>query len=171
MVRVGAFDTIQRKVELIRGEIVEMNPAGPLHDDLITYLTNWSVRSCDFAKTIVTSQTGLDLEDQQSRPEPDLMWLKKARYTEAHPRATDVQLAVEVSHSSLMIELGVKGSLYSEAAIVEYWIVDTQARCIHVNRSPASHGYRVREVYNERDTLTSLCCPTAVLSLTELFQF
>jgi len=36
MVRVGAFDRITRKVELIKGELLEMNPAGPIHDDLIT---------------------------------------------------------------------------------------------------------------------------------------
>ena len=39
MVSVGAFDRLERKVELIRGELIEMNPAGPIHDDLITYLT------------------------------------------------------------------------------------------------------------------------------------
>ena len=54
MVRVGAFDTIPRKIELIRGELLEMNPAGPIHDDLITYLNNWSVRNADPAKTLIT---------------------------------------------------------------------------------------------------------------------
>ena len=45
MVERGAFDHLNRKIELIRGELREINPAGPLHDDLITYLTNWSARS------------------------------------------------------------------------------------------------------------------------------
>jgi len=31
----GAFDHLNRKIELIYGEIREMNPAGPVHDDLI----------------------------------------------------------------------------------------------------------------------------------------
>ena len=35
MVARGAFEAINRKVELIRGVIVEMNPAGPVHDDLV----------------------------------------------------------------------------------------------------------------------------------------
>jgi Uma2 family endonuclease len=60
MVQIGAFDRLKRKIELIRGELIEMNPAGPIHDDLITYLTNWSVRSADPLQTLVTSQTGLD---------------------------------------------------------------------------------------------------------------
>ena len=45
MVECGAFDHLHRKIELIRGEIREMNPAGPAHNDYITYLTNWSVRA------------------------------------------------------------------------------------------------------------------------------
>ena len=46
-----AFDGLERKIELIRGEWIEKNPAGPVHDDLITYLTHWSVRSADPLQT------------------------------------------------------------------------------------------------------------------------
>ncbi len=60
MVRKGAFDDLERRVELIRSDVVEVNPAGPVHDDIILYLTNWSVRCCDPHKTLVTSQTGID---------------------------------------------------------------------------------------------------------------
>ncbi|HBJ33826.1 MAG TPA: Uma2 family endonuclease, partial [Planctomycetaceae bacterium] len=84
MVRVGAFDRIERKVELIRGELIETNPAGPLHDDLIAYLNTWSARNSRESQTLFTSQTGLDLPEVQSRPEPDLMWIRAARYRDAH---------------------------------------------------------------------------------------
>ena len=40
MVEKGAFDHLSKKIELIYGVIEEMNPAGPLHDDLIEYLTD-----------------------------------------------------------------------------------------------------------------------------------
>ena len=120
MVRVGALDTIPRKIELIRGELLEMNPAGPIHDDLITYLNNWSVRNADPAKTLITSQTGLDLPEQESRPEPDIMWIRAARYRNGHPQAGDVQLAIEVSYSSLAYDLETKRRLYAEAGIREY---------------------------------------------------
>lgn len=44
MAEAGAFDTLEhRKVELIRGELLFISPAGPIHDDLITYLTRWSI--------------------------------------------------------------------------------------------------------------------------------
>ena len=113
-----------------------MNPAGPIHDDLITFLTNWSVRNSETARTLITSQTGLDLPEVQSRPEPDLMWIRATRYRDHHPRSTDVQLAIEVAYSSLVYDLEIKRRLYAESNIQEYWIVDPQARCIHVHRQP-----------------------------------
>ncbi|MCC9656075.1 Uma2 family endonuclease [Rhodopirellula halodulae] len=169
MVRVGAFDQIDRKVELIRGELIQMNLAGPLHDDLITYLTNWSARGVDPAVSLITSQTGLDLPETQSRPEPDLLWLRAARYRDAHPRASDVQLAIEVAFSSLAYELETKRRLYAESNIVEYWIVDAQAQCVHVHRHPVQGDYQDRSVSTRNDILSPLIQPSAKLELNDLF--
>ncbi len=169
MVRVGAFDTIARKIELIRGELTEMNPAGPIHDDLITYLTNWSVRNSDPTSTLVTSQTGLDLPELESRPEPDLMWIRAARYRDHHPRASDVQLAIEVSYSSLSYDLETKRRLYAEAGIAEYWIVDLQANCIHVHRDPHGVDYLTRFVCTVDQRLSPTILEKAVLDLRDLF--
>lgn len=169
MVHVGAFDRLDRKIELIRGELIEMNPAGPVHDDLITYLTNWSARNADPNQTLVTSQTGLNLPELQSRPEPDLMWIRAARYRESHPSATDVQLAIEVSDSSLVYDLDTKRRLYAESSIQEYWIVDSQAQCVHVHRKPGKGDYAERFVCTLDDTLSPLFRPAAQLNLHELF--
>ena len=169
MVRLGAFDRLDRKIELIRGELIEMNPAGPIHDDLITYLTNWSVRSEDPLQTLVTSQTGLDLPELQSRPEPDLMWIRLDRYRNSHPKATDVQLAIEVSFSSLAYDLETKRRLYAESNIQEYWIVDSQSHCIHVHRQPIQGDYQQRSVRSIADTLSPLIQPNAKLDLRDLF--
>lgn len=170
MVRVGAFDRIERKVELIRGELIEMNPAGPIHDDLITYLTNWSVRNSAPERTRITSQTGLDLPEVQSRPEPDLMWIRAARYRDHHPRSGDVQLAIEVAFSSLAYDLETKRRLYAESKIGEYWIVDPQAHCIHVHRDPVNDDYRERFVCTTSGTLSPLIEPNANLDLSDLFE-
>lgn len=170
MVRVGAFDAIDRKIELIRGELVEMNPAGPIHGDLIIFLTNWSAQHCDPKVTLISSQTDLELRSQQSRPEPDLTWLRKARYRTAHPQATDVQLAIEVADSSLIRDLEDKRKLYAEAGIVEYWVVDAQANCIHVNRHPVAGDYTARHVYKSPETIAPAIRPTALLPLADLFD-
>ena len=169
MVRVGAFDRIERKIELIRGELLEMNPAGPIHDDLITYLNNWSVRNADPERTLITSQTGLDLPEVQSRPEPDLMWIRATRYRDHHPRSADVQLAIEVAYSSLVYDLEIKRRLYAESNIGEYWIVDPQARCIHIHRQPNDGDYTDRFVRSDPGTISPLIQPTATLDLSDLF--
>jgi Uma2 family endonuclease len=119
MVKLGAFDHVDRKVELIRGELVEMNPAGPVHDDFVTYLNNWSFRSSDPVVTVITSQTGLDLPERESRSEPDVFWIKAKRYRDRHPQAEDVQLAIEVADASLAKDLEVKRTLYAEVMIVD----------------------------------------------------
>jgi Uma2 family endonuclease len=170
MVRAGAFDCIDRKVELIRGELIEMNPAGPVHDDLITYLTNWSAQNSQPTATLITSQTGLDLPEAQSRPEPDLMWLRAARYRQSHPRAADVQLAIEVADSSLVYDLETKRKLYAQCEIQEYWIVDVEANCVHAHRQPRGGDYRERFVRTAADTLSPIAEPTAVLQLSDLFM-
>jgi Uma2 family endonuclease len=79
MVLKGAFDDLNRRVELIRGEIVEINPAGPVHDDYVTYLNNWSSDARDKKVTQITSQTGIDMPQVQSRPEPDVFWVRRGR--------------------------------------------------------------------------------------------
>ena len=45
MIARGTFVGIPIKIELIHGELREMNPAGPVHEDYIDYLTRWSIES------------------------------------------------------------------------------------------------------------------------------
>lgn len=169
MVECGAFDHLHRKIELIRGEIREMNPAGPLHDGLVTYMTNWSVRNCPPDSTCVTSQTGLSLPEQHSKPEPDLMWLKAGRYLKRHPTGSDVQLAIEVSYSSLKNDLLEKAALYAEAEIVEYWIVDANASCLHVFQKPVAGEYTDRSIAKLGEFLAPRIAPDVKLDISDLF--
>ena len=170
MVECGAFDHLQRKIELIRGELREMNPAGPLHDGLITYLTTWSARSAPTESTVVTSQTGLSLRELHSRPEPDLLWLRAGRYRDHHPTAADVQLAIEVSYSSLKSDLLEKSGLYAEAGIAEYWCVDANASCIHVFQKPQNGEYTDRSIAKTGEFLSPLVAPAVQLDIHDLFE-
>jgi Uma2 family endonuclease len=169
MVLKGAFDDLNRRIELIRGEIVEMNPAGPVHDDYVTYLNNWSSDARDKNRTQITSQTGIDMPEVQSRPEPDVFWVRRARYRDGHPQAADVQLAIEVADSSLEKDLEIKRHLYAEVGIVEYWIVDCQNRCVHVFRAPEGTDYREHRIASETESICPLIAPDAHLDLNDLF--
>jgi Uma2 family endonuclease len=170
MVERGAFEHLNRKIELIRGELREMNPAGPLHDGLITYLNNWSVLAASKHDMLVTSQTGLNLRELESQPEPDLLWLVAGDYRKRHPSAADVRLAIEVSDSSLQSDLREKADLYAESGIAEYWIVDANTPCIHVYRTPQGNQYTDRAIVKPPNTISPLAAPDAGLDLSDLFD-
>ena len=170
MVACGAFDAINRKIELIRGEIVEMNPAGPVHDDVIDYLYDWSVRSTDRKMIHVRSQSGMSLPNLDSRPEPDVFWVKAKRYWESHPTAQDTLLAIEVADSSLHSDRTVKVGLYAEAGIQEYWIVDVQGNCVYMMREIATDGrYGFQRTLAVGDLISPIAQPTAILNIADLF--
>ena len=170
MVACGAFDAIDRKVELIRGDIREMNPAGPVHDDLIDYLYDWSVRSTERSKIHIRGQSGMDLPQLESRPEPDVFWVHAKRYFDRHPTGQDTLLAIEVADSSLQSDRTTKADLYAEAGIQEYWVVDVQGQCIYIMRRVAAdrrYGWLRTAVRGEE--ISPLAQPNAVLNVSDLF--
>lgn len=119
MVARGAFDGIgAKKIELIRGELRIMNPAGPIHNDFIDYLTRWSITRAAEDVATVRVQGGFVCDD--NRPEPDVLWLRPVRYGRSHPTAADVLLLIEVADSSLPTDLRGKADIYAKADVVEY---------------------------------------------------
>ncbi len=170
MVACGAFEAINSKVELIRGEIREINPAGPVHDDLIDYLNDWSVRSTERSEIHIRGQTGMALPQLDSRPEPDVFWVTAKRYMTGHPTGQDTLLAIEVADSSLQSDRTIKAELYFEAGIQEYWVVDVQGRSIDMMREIASdrrYGWQRTAAIGDR--ISPLAQPKAVLNVAELF--
>ena len=109
------------------------------------------------------------LAEFESRPEPDLLWIQSADYRERHPSASDVKLAIEVSDSSLKSDLREKAELYAEAGIVEYWIVDASASCVHVFRNPQGKEYTDRSIANRGDKISPIAAEGAVLAVSDLF--
>jgi len=173
MIEQGAFDRLHRRIELIRGELRKISPAGPIHDDLINFLAGWSTSIIDTERIRVRIQCGLELTEQESRPEPDVLWVAARRYLDRHPRASDVHLAIEVANSSLRFDMDEKATLYAEAGIIEYWIVDANAECIHLFREPQITSGQVRYQFRQRFELgmqiAPACMPQAMLNVSELF--
>jgi len=171
MVERGAFDSVAigpRKVELIRGELRFTNPAGPIHDDHINYLTRWSFNNTTEKDATISVQCGFVCDDD--RPEPDLLWLKPKRYGAVRPTAADVMLLIEVSDSSLTIDLQEKADLYAAAEVAEYWVVDIPGSRIHVMSNSDGKQYRGIEIVVPPNPLAPQCRPSATLNLAELFE-
>ena len=141
--------TERDRVELILGEVVEKMPFGSLHIACVDRLTLLLILAV--GKQAITSvQNPIVLAD--SEPEPDLV-LKRPRadfYAADKVRPVDVLLAIEVADSSLDFDRDVKGPLYAESGIVEYWIVNLIESCLEVHRRPSPAG-----TYGELITLRS----------------
>jgi Uma2 family endonuclease len=168
MIADGVFAPDER-VELIRGELHHMSPAGPFHDDILIYLQDWSAEHARGAGYLCPSQIGVSFRAFASMPEPDIVWLKRRRFRRERAEVADVGLIIEVSHSSLRYDRETKAVLYAEAGIGEYCIANCEDQCLEVHRQPVDGGYRERFVVAIGGKVSPLVAPQATLDVADLF--
>ena len=147
-----------QRVELIRGEIRQMNPIGVDHANAVDFLNEWSIRTLPKDAVRVRIQAPILLPDSDSAPEPDVAWVRRKRYTR-HPLPDDILLVIEVADSTLARDRGEKACLYAEANIADYWIVNLNGECIEVLRNPAGGEYRETRVFRGDDEIEPLGFP------------
>ncbi|MDV6032832.1 MAG: Uma2 family endonuclease [Phycisphaera sp. RhM] len=167
MIARGAFAGLDRKIEFIGGELREMSPAGPVHDDYIEFLLTWAAGLAANKECRIRCQSGLRVGD--SVPEPDFSLLAPKRYGRNRPTADDVFLLVEVADSSLTYDLGEKSRLYARNGIREYWVIDVEGRTLHRHTDPVDGSYRKIDRYDHHSTVTPTFAPTLPLELSDLF--
>jgi len=127
------------RVELIRGEIVPKMAIGESHIECSDRLTLLFVRTVSHVAQV---SLGNPIHLADSEPEPDVV-LKRlpgatSRY--AKPDPPDVFLVIEIADSSLDNDRHVKGPLYAENGIGEYWIVNLIDDCLEVHCQPRPDG-------------------------------
>ena len=168
MAEVGILGRRDR-VELIKGEIVEMSPVGPRHSAFVDNLTRRLARRLP-DDAIVRVQGPLALADD-TEPEPDLTVLRRRAvpYKEREAWAEDALLVIEVAESSLAYDRSTKQRLYAEAGIPEYWVVDCAAEAVEVHRDPGPEGYREVRRLTGPATLALLAFPDAAVTTAEIF--
>src|SRR5687767_11627620 len=85
MIARGAFNDLRgRHIELIHGVLREMSPQGPWHGRTVRRLIRWS-RSLPLDAMELGVQTPITIEDLDSEPEPDIVWVKVQAYDDRHP--------------------------------------------------------------------------------------
>jgi Uma2 family endonuclease len=163
----GIFDETSR-VELIEGEIVEMNPIGSHHAGNIKRLINLFAGKVGEA-AILDAQDPIHLAGH-SEPQPDIALLKPRGdfYSEHHPKPEDVYLLVEVADTSLAYDLDVKVPLYARYGIPEYWIVDLANREVLAHSRPEDGKYRITERVKSGDTLTRRSVPNLSVKVEDI---
>lgn len=168
------FLTQNDRVELIRGQIIEMTVKGKLHATVSRLLLR------ELAKLIGDRAT-LQVQDpivlpNNSEPEPDFAILsnRSDNYLTTHPNANNVLLLIEISDSSLKYDQEVKLPLYAEAGICSYWIFNLVETCLETYSEPyqklqGEFGYRLKRVVTAQETIALSCFPDVSLNLAKIF--
>jgi len=166
MVEAGVFLSDDR-LELIRGEIVEMAPIGHRHGACASNLNELLVRGVgDRALVWGTGPARVALD---SVPEPDLALLRRRSYMTGAPGPEDIRLVIEVAESSLRYDLTRKLRLYAEAGIAEYWVVSVDGGWIEVCRRPEGDGYLERRRVERAESIAPLAFPDVAIAVADVF--
>ncbi|MDT7688490.1 MAG: hypothetical protein QOE46_1249 [Acidobacteriota bacterium] len=162
MAAAGLFSEDDR-VELVEGEIIEMNPIGSRHAACVGRLTELLGNSArDVA--IVWVQNPVQVNDY-SEPLPDVALLKRRDdfYSQANPGPSDVLLVVEVADSSVGYDREVKVPLYARAGIPEVWLVNLPEDVVEIYAGLSEGTYREVRLVKRGDNLTSTSISTLTL--------
>ena len=171
MVDVGAFTgEFQKRIELLGGEIVMMSPIGPEHHHCLMLLTDWSYQVVPLDKIAIGVQGPIRIPESDSEPEPDLLWLARRNFSNLHAEPHEVKLLVEVADTSLEADRTEKMSIYAEAGIPDYWIVNLVDKQIEVYRNPSGTSYQQRLTYQGDEATHPLALPQAKLTPSQLFR-
>ena len=154
MAAAGVFSEDDR-VELIEGEIVEMNPIGSRHAACVGRLTKLLERLTG-DRSIVWVQNPVQVNDY-SEPLPDVTLLKPRDdfYAQANPQAADVLLIIEVADSSVEYDRDIKIPLYAQAGIAEVWLINLPKETIEIYSQPLEGAYQETRLVKRGESLAS----------------
>lgn len=147
---IAAGILVDRRVELLNGEIVEMPSEGEFHaytsdeaGEYLIYLLGERAK--------VRQGKPITLPQSNSEPEPDLAIVQRLgkNYREHHPYPENIFWLIEYSNSSLSKDLEVKSKIYAAAGIPEYWVINLQNWEVVVFRSPTNTGYNSQEILSQ----------------------
>ncbi|BDI16757.1 hypothetical protein ANSO36C_25590 [Nostoc cf. commune SO-36] len=174
LAELGFFDENDR-VELIKGEIMQMAAKGTPHSVCSTRLYR-ELFKLVVEEAILRGQEPIIIPDD-SEPEPDLVIVRNRPddYLEAHPSPSDVLLVIEISNSTLKYDQDVKLSIYAEAGISDYWIFNLVDKHLESYSEPykdlqGKFGYRRKLIFLQNESVTLPYFPALVLDLSKVFS-
>ena len=166
LVELGAFE--DERIELLRGQLVEMSPQGPSHSQVTARLGQRLIRALDDKLYDVRQHSPFAASDD-SEPEPDIS-VALRRKSISHPGPRHALLLIEVAESSLRKDREVKAAIYAEARVPEYWIIDLKTKFVWVFREPQRGVYQDIARRTRRDTLRPLRLPRVRIKIGDLFR-
>jgi Uma2 family endonuclease len=70
--------------------------------------------------------------------------LPESRYDERHPGSEDIFWLIEISDTTLTVDLNKKKQIYAAAGINEYWVMNVKANSFSVFRQPSENDYSLK---------------------------
>ena len=135
--------------ELLHGWIVQKMSVNNPHRQAVSRLYRWFTRNLSDEWYTCCRQP---FTTGDSEPEPDLSVASgpDSLYDDRKPDPKDLALVVEVSDSTLVTDSNYKLSLYADAGVEQYWIVNLVAHRVEVYTQPRvgkETGYKSRIDY------------------------
>ncbi|MBG1258682.1 Uma2 family endonuclease [Nostoc commune] len=174
LAELGFFEENER-VELIKGEIIQMAAKGKPHSVCNTRLYRELFKLVAERATLRGQEPIIISGD--SEPEPDMVIVQNRPddYLANHPLPSDVFLAIEIADSSLKYDQDIKLPLYAEAGISDYWIfnlVDNYLECYSepYQALQAKFGYRRKLIYLPNESVNLPFFTDLVVDLSNIFS-
>lgn len=166
MIEAGILKEDER-IELIRGEIIEINPVSSRHAACVSRLTQLFLFRLS-QSVIVSCQNPVELDDSELLPDISLLRRKADFYESGHPQPQDILLLVEVADTTVESDRQIKIPLYAENGIIEVWLVDINEQCIEVYREPSANGYQNVQRFVRGQNLSILAFPEIIITVDEV---
>ena len=163
------------RLELLDGALVVREPQGSYHAAITTKIGR--LLASAFGPHWHTRLHSPLALGEHSEPEPDIAVVagKPEDYLQAHP--STAALVVEVAESSLHLDRRVKTTLYAQAGLPEYWIVNLVDRALEVYRDPqpsadpsARWTYRSTDVLRPPATVTPQTAPAGSILVADVLS-
>jgi Uma2 family endonuclease len=143
-----------------------MPATGEAHDAAFTQTNELLMSLRSQAKMMVRGQSPLLLNDY-SELQPDFALLKvnPMYYLYNQPTAVDVYLVIEIADSSFAYDCEIKGKLYAQSGIVDYWVLDVNRRQLQVFREPSAEGYQSQVIVTEDASISPQQFPAIAIAV------
>jgi Uma2 family endonuclease len=137
----------RRRCELINGEIWDMAPEGEFHR-FVNHRGVKYLREIMKGKAEIFEAHPITLAE--SEPQPDIAIVRRpdTRYLKHHPYPEDIYWLVEVADTTLTYDLETKRTLYAQARINEYWVIDVAGRQLTVFRDLQNGDFLTKKTVN-----------------------
>ena len=154
--------------EIIDGAVMEKVKITPRNAATVRRLSKTFHHSFR-EKVLVSARNPIHI-DEFNEPEPDIALLKRRDdyYSQNHPTAEDVLLVIEVSNSTIEYDRDIKKTLYAEAGIVEFWIVNLPDQTIECYSQLKNGNYRLARILEKGETVESNSVENLKLQVEEI---